>query len=112
MVKGIIIAVLLSGGVFFLSVGALGLLRLPDVFTRMHAAAKSDTLGAGMILSAMMIYYGLETISLQLAAIIIFIAVSTPVAAHLVARAVYRSEPGLHTPGTPDKKSSEKRIKP
>ena len=82
---------LLSGGIFFFGVGALGLIRLPDVFTRMHAAAKSDTLGAGLILLALIINYGWKTASLQLGAIIIFIAVSTPVAAHLIARAVYNS---------------------
>jgi multicomponent Na+:H+ antiporter subunit G len=89
--------ILLAGGVFFFSVGALGLVRLPDVFSRMHATAKSDTLGAGLILTAFIVHYGLASTSLRVVAIILFIAISTPVATHLIARAVFRSRAGSTT---------------
>lgn len=94
--RGVVIVLMLIGGAFFFGVGALGLIRLPDAFSRMHATAKSDTLGAGLILSAFIVHYGMQTASLQVGAIIVFIAVSTPVATHLVARAVYRSGKDAH----------------
>lgn len=91
LVREIVTAVLLLGGVFFFAVGALGLIRLPDVFSRMHATAKSDTLGAGLILVAAVLHFGRDAAAFQIVAVILFVVVSTPVATHLIARAVYRS---------------------
>ena len=61
-----IIAILfLLGGAFFFFVGTTGLIRMPDVFCRMHATTKCDTLGAGMILVGLMIFNGFSMISLR-----------------------------------------------
>lgn len=91
-VADVIVIILLAGGLFFFAVGVLGLIRLPDVFSRMHATAKSDTLGAGLILTALIVHYGAQSAALRLGAIILFVTLTTPVATHLIARAVYRSE--------------------
>jgi len=50
--KTVLMYVLMSGGLFFLFVGTIGLLRLPDVMTRVHSAAKCDTLGALLCITA------------------------------------------------------------
>jgi len=80
-----------AGGMFFLGVGTLGLLRLPDVYSRLHATAKCDTLGAGLTLLGLSVYHGLSLISLKLGLMLIFIWVSGPTAAHMIARAALRA---------------------
>jgi multicomponent Na+:H+ antiporter subunit G len=88
-----IIAILfLLGGAFFFFVGTTGLIRMPDVFCRMHATTKCDTLGAGLILVGLMIFNGLTAISLKLLLILIFIWITNPTAAHIIAKAEYRKE--------------------
>ncbi|MBV1708556.1 MAG: monovalent cation/H(+) antiporter subunit G [Erysipelothrix sp.] len=88
-----IIAILfLLGGAFFFFVGTTGLIRMPDVFCRMHATTKCDTLGAGMILVGLMIFNGLSMISLKLFLILIFIWLTNPTAAHIIAKAEYKKD--------------------
>ncbi len=89
MITAIIIFFLLAG-IFFFSVGVVGLLRLPDVFCRMHATTKCDTLGAGLMLFALMIYHGFAPDSIKLAFIICFIWLTNPTAAHIIAKASYQ----------------------
>lgn len=78
---------LLSGGVFLGISGAVGVLRFPDFFTRLHAAGVTDTLSAGMILAALMLQAGLSLISVKLAFILLFLLYTSPVASHALARA-------------------------
>lgn len=88
-----IIAILfLLGGAFFFFVGTTGLIRMPDVFCRMHATTKCDTLGAGLILVGLMVFNGLSMISLKLFLILIFIWLTNPTAAHIIAKAEYKKE--------------------
>lgn len=75
-----------AGGVFMI-VGAIGLLRMPDVFTRMHATAVSDTLGAGLILFGLMLLAGLSLVTVKLLFLALFFGLMSPVATHAVARA-------------------------
>jgi multicomponent Na+:H+ antiporter subunit G len=82
----------LLGGAFFFFVGTTGLIRMPDVFCRMHATTKCDTLGAGMILVGLMIFNGLSMISLKLFLILIFIWLTNPTAAHIIAKAEYKKD--------------------
>lgn len=77
---------------FFFLVGTLGLIRLPDVFSRMHATTKSDTLGAGLALLALIVYRGFDAVSLKLLLVLVFILVTNPVAAHIIAKAAYYRE--------------------
>lgn len=77
---------------FFFLVGTVGLIRLPDVFCRMHATTKSDTLGAGLALLALIVYRGFDAVSLKLLLVLVFILVTNPVAAHIIAKAAYYRE--------------------
>jgi multicomponent Na+:H+ antiporter subunit G len=87
-----IIILFLAAGVFFFVIGVIGLLRLPDVYSRMHATTKCDTLGAGLILFALVLYSGFSNASVKLMMMILFIWVTNPTAAHVIARAAYRNK--------------------
>jgi multicomponent Na+:H+ antiporter subunit G len=87
----VVTSILVLGGTFFALVAALGLLRLPDLPMRMHAATKAGTLGAGLLLVAVaMVSPGPGAIARALAGMV-FLFLTAPVAAHLVARAAYRA---------------------
>jgi multicomponent Na+:H+ antiporter subunit G len=77
------------GGLFFFIVGVVGLIRLPDVFTRMHAMGKCDTLGTGMILIGLMLFISDITNVTKLILILIMIATINPVITHLIAKTAY-----------------------
>lgn len=78
---------LLLGGGFFIFVGGLGLFRMPDFYTRIHAASLTDTLGAGLILVGLMIQAGLTLITAKLLMILIFIFFTSPTSTHALAKA-------------------------
>jgi len=85
-------------GSFFILVGSIGLLRMPDVFTRMHAASVSDTLGAGFLILGLMLQAGLSLITLKLVFILGLLFMTGPVAAHALAQAALHAgaKPILH----------------
>ncbi|WHH58772.1 monovalent cation/H(+) antiporter subunit G [Petroclostridium sp. X23] len=87
--KAALMSIFLLGGLFFFSVGTVGLLRFPDLFTRAHSAAKCDTLGAVLSLIALMIYSGWNYPSLKLLLVLIFLWTTNPTATHLIAKAVF-----------------------
>ncbi len=82
--------VCLIGGLFFLFVGTVGLLRLPDIYNRLHATTKCDTLGAGLVLLSLILQSSLA-VGIRLFLLIIFILATNPTAAHVIARAAYKS---------------------
>ncbi len=79
--------VCLIGGGFFCIVGAVGMLRMPDFFTRMHAASIVDTLGAALILLGLVLQAGATLVSAKLAMIGLLLFFTSPTAAHALARA-------------------------
>jgi len=79
-------AVVLLGSVFMV-IGAVGVVRMPDVFTRLHAASVSDTFGVGLILLGLILVGGLTLVSVKLAFLVAFLFLTGPVATHAVARA-------------------------
>lgn len=83
--------VLLLLGTFFGLVAAVGLLRMPDVLMRMHAATKAGTLGAGLLLLSVGLASGELAVALRALATIGFLFLTAPVAAHAIGRAAYRS---------------------
>ncbi len=86
----VVAALLVAGGAFGF-VSALGALRLPDVFMRMHAMAKAATLGTALVFAGVAIYFR-DTTSVSLCLLtIIFVFVTGPVAAHAIGRAAYRT---------------------
>ncbi|MBV6656227.1 MAG: monovalent cation/H(+) antiporter subunit G [Devosiaceae bacterium] len=80
--------VLLTGAVFIL-VAALGMLRFPDLYSRSHAASKAGTLGSGLLLFALALYSGELAIVARALAAFLFLLLTAPIAAHLLARAAY-----------------------
>ncbi len=74
-------------GSFFTLVGAIGLMRMPDVFTRMHATSVSDTLGAGFLILGLILQAGLTLVTLKLIFILGLLFMTGPVAAHALAQA-------------------------
>ena len=81
----------LSVGLFFLLVSAVGLVRLPDFFTRVHAVSKSETMGITLMLIGLMFYQGVDLVSLKFGLIVMFVTIANPTGAHLLTRAAVRT---------------------
>lgn len=79
--------VLIVLGGAFSAVGALGLLRFPDFYSRLHAAGITDTLGAWLLIAGMMFQAGFSQITIKLALIAIFLFFTSPTSTHALARA-------------------------
>lgn len=77
----------LAAGGFFCIVGGIGLIRMPDVYTRMHAASVIETLGAGLILLGLMIQAGFSLVSAKLLMMGLLIFFTSPAATHALAKA-------------------------
>lgn len=82
-------ALLLLGSLFSL-VAAIGVVRLPDLFTRMHAASKAGAVGSGLVLLSIALLSFDVAIALRAIVGFVFLLLTTPVGAHLLARASYR----------------------
>ena len=76
---------------FFFFVGTVGLLRLPDVFTRMHATTKCDTLAAASVLAGLALYSADFFTASKMVLIIIFAVIANSTAAHAISKAAYLS---------------------
>jgi multicomponent Na+:H+ antiporter subunit G len=83
--------VLLILGLFFILAGVLGVLRLPDFYTRLHAMGKCDTLGVTFVLLALAIYAGVSLVTVKVLLLSVFIALANPVATHALGRAAMKS---------------------
>jgi multicomponent Na+:H+ antiporter subunit G len=79
-----------SLGVFFMFMASLGVLRLPDFYARIHAPAKAATLGLAFLLVALVIHVREEATVTKAVLAMLFIAMTAPAGAHIVARAAYR----------------------
>ena len=90
----IFIATLVLIGATFVLVGSVGLVKLPDFFTRLHAPTKATTLGVGAILIASTIYFSLTTGDLSLHEILVavFLFITAPISAHLMAKSAIHLE--------------------
>ncbi|MFC3958294.1 monovalent cation/H(+) antiporter subunit G [Halovivax cerinus] len=92
MVGSVLVAAFVAGGLFFAFVSAVGLYRLPDLYTRAHAASKSDTLGAVLSLTAVAVAFGVDVATLKVAMLAIFMLITSPTAAHAIARAAHEQD--------------------
>jgi len=88
-IRTIITGVLLAAGCFFIVVAAIGVVRFPDFYSRMHPAGKCDTLGQGLVLLGLMVHEGVSFVSVKLILIMAFIFVANPTATHAIAKAAY-----------------------
>jgi multicomponent Na+:H+ antiporter subunit G len=76
-------------GSFFMLLSAVGILRMPDIYTRMSATTKASTLGIGLVLIGTALFWGSVSIVIRSLAIIFFLLLTAPVAAHIIGRAAY-----------------------
>ncbi|MET4000809.1 Na+/H+ antiporter subunit G [Marinobacterium sp. MBR-109] len=90
----LLVSILLLIGGFFVLVGSVGLSRLPDFYTRLHAPTKATTLGMGGILIASMILMSYEQgyLSLHELLITLFLLITAPVTAHMLAKTALHHE--------------------
>ena len=83
----ILAIIFILAGVFFLIVSCVGILRLPDFYSRTHAVGKSETLGAMLLLFGLAIYQGFSVTSLKILFVVVFILLANPAATHAISRA-------------------------
>jgi multicomponent Na+:H+ antiporter subunit G len=79
--------VLLSAGGVFVLVGGIGALRMPNLYTRMHAASVTDTMGAVLVIAGVMVQAGFSLVTIKLAAILLFLVLTSPTASYALASA-------------------------
>jgi multicomponent Na+:H+ antiporter subunit G len=84
-----VVLALLLGGAFFGLVATLGVLRLPDFYTRTHAASKSETLSAILVLAAVALAVGESLPTIKVVLLLVFAFLTNPTAAHAISRAAY-----------------------
>jgi multicomponent Na+:H+ antiporter subunit G len=93
-------------GVFVITIGVYGMIRMPDVYTRLHAASKAVFLGVISLLAASAMT-GDPAIILRVVLIGIFLVLTTPVAAHVVGKAAYVQREKMQAPDALDESGSE-----
>jgi multicomponent Na+:H+ antiporter subunit G len=88
-------ALILVGGAFGV-IGGIGLLRLPDFFSRIHAASITDSMCAPCIIAGLMLQAGFTLVTVKLAFLVVFLFLTSPTAAHALAKAALHGglEPG------------------
>ena len=113
----------IAAGIVALITGSLGLVRLPDLFSRTHAVGMMDTAGVGFIILGLIIHEGFTLVSVKLALVGIFLFFTSPIATHAVAQVAYRAglKPVLEkdrtvgrakaTPSAPRTKAAKKATK-
>lgn len=89
MILEIVGTISMMAGTLFVFVAGLGVLRLPDVPMRMHASTKAGTLGVALIALAMVCFFPTLSIFARASALVLFLLLTAPVAAHMIARAAY-----------------------
>jgi multicomponent Na+:H+ antiporter subunit G len=89
-VRPVLVTVLVAVGCFFLTVGTVGLLRLPNVYNRMHATSKPTTLGTAAIFLAGFVHFGPGGAGLPSLVGILFLFLTVPTGAHMISRSAQR----------------------
>lgn len=97
----VIVILLLAAGIFFMFTGVIGLLRLPDFYTRLHATGKCDTLGEVLIIAGLLLYHlfvyspgaelSVKLVPVKLIFLIMFIFLANPTATHAIMKAAYKT---------------------
>lgn len=102
--REIAVVVLVAGGIFFALVAVVGLVRLPDLYTRAHSTSKSETLGAVLALAAVTIAFDSTLSTVKTALLLVFMFITNPTASHAIVRAA--AEQGIE-PWTEDTEGGE-----
>ena len=86
-----LVIILVTIGIFFNFAGCIGLIRFPDIYNRLQASTKCVTLGTALILLAVAIHFGWNSISVKAFLCILFIFITAPTAAHAISRGSHRA---------------------
>lgn len=86
-----LVIILVSLGIFFNFAGCVGLIRFPDIYNRLQASTKCVTMGTILILVAVMVHFGWNSITLKAFFCILFILLTAPTAAHAISRGSHRA---------------------
>ena len=89
MLRELVVNILMLSGALFMLLAGLGIVRMPDLYTRMSATSKAATLGSGLVMLAAAFHFGEFSITVRVLAIIVFLLLTVPVAAHRIGRAAY-----------------------
>lgn len=90
MIREAVMLFLLAAGAFFILVAGIGTIRMPDVFTRMHAITKAGTLGVGLNMAAVAVHFGTNIeIVTRAIAVLVFTLLTSPASAQMIGRAAY-----------------------
>lgn len=100
-------AILLIAGTALMALGALGLLRMPDLYTRAQASAKSGTLGLAIVFLAVALHFHTISTTSEALAVIAFAFLSVPVAAHMITRATHAAGTDIWPAGSHDELRDE-----
>lgn len=105
-----VLIMILSGlGAIFILLASIGMLRMPDFYLRVSVTTKAVTLGSGLILIAATLYFQEIGVTSRVLAIILFLLLTAPVAAHLIGRAAYISGVKLWDESVMDEMKDEER---
>ena len=85
----ILVILLVSSGAFFMLIGSVGLIRLPDFYSRSHATGKTDTLGILLVICGLILFEGFTLNSVKMIIIGVFVGLTNPTATHALARAAF-----------------------
>ncbi|ACV10753.1 monovalent cation/proton antiporter, MnhG/PhaG subunit [Halorhabdus utahensis DSM 12940] len=88
--QAVVVGVLVVTGTFFLLIGTIGLLRLPNVYNRLHATSKATTLGAASLFLAGFVYFGPRGAGLISLVGIVFLFLTAPTGAHMISRSAQK----------------------
>ncbi len=95
IILSVLVSVFILGGCFFIFCGVLGIIRFPDVYCRMHASTKGTTLGIMLIMLAAIIFFATggvyEDFASRCVLVILFVLLTNPVGAHMLAKNAYRN---------------------
>jgi multicomponent Na+:H+ antiporter subunit G len=86
-----LVAVFAGAALFFHAVAALGVLRMPDFYTRLHAVAKAETLGVLLTATALVLWVGPSLLALKVATVAVFLFLANPTSTHAIGRAALRT---------------------
>ena len=90
-VLDVVALILVIAGAFFLLAGSIGVVRLPDFYTRTHAVGKTDTLGLVLAVIGIAVHEGPSLTGVKLVAVVVFVALTNPVGTHALVRSAYVS---------------------
>ena len=86
----LIVGILLMSGSFFMLVAAIGVVKFPDIYARMHAITKAASLGLILMLAAVIILFPTPLVCIEAVMSLLFVIMTAPVGSHMIARIAYK----------------------